>query len=253
LYRSAFPPKTRKPFNAVRIPLAQLQRDSHNRWEGLIFVFTSGPRKPLIMNLRGIDFYNEASGRFLNQFKSQYYVYGGAERRKLKSVLIPSGTSLTYRIPFFRKAGGEKDDRIFFDGYLEKLHNDPMSFELIVNGEKLISQKVVKSNLPSYFKRSIRQDTKTLLMEIRVNGPSGNLCVLGNMKIIRNRDSYETYNLDKDPVEKHQVNAKGKLEEMIKSAGVFRNKIIKSAKRTPHRRKLPKKALERLKTLGYLN
>jgi arylsulfatase A-like enzyme len=120
-----------------------------------------------------------------NEPHLDYFKYGGADRKKMKAVFIPVGSTLTYQIqttPYLYK-------KVTIDGYLGSVGEKPITFKITANGKPIVEKKI--SVGPPYFKVRVDPEEDRLTLAISVegeNGTVGAVGVLGNMCLYRRID-----------------------------------------------------------------
>lgn len=158
----------------------------------------SRTKKPGPIVLRQVLFFNEcyhrcdsfsnanrADKRSENEPRLDYFKYGGADRKKLKSVFIPAGTTLTYTF----RAAPYKYKKITIDGYLGSVGEKPITFKIMANGTPVVEKKI--SVGPPYFRVRVdpRDGDHLLTLSITVEGENGSMGALGNMCLYRRTDN----------------------------------------------------------------
>jgi arylsulfatase A-like enzyme len=115
-----------------------------------------------------------------------YFKYGGLDRRQLKSVFIPAGSTLTYTIPIETAPNQALPQKLFLDGYLGSVEGKPLTFKITINKKTVVLRETSTGKDVSFFKSEIEPRQHNLKMSITVSGQSGGTGVLGNMSIYRN-------------------------------------------------------------------
>ncbi|MDW7760066.1 MAG: sulfatase-like hydrolase/transferase [Acidobacteriota bacterium] len=109
-----------------------------------------------------------------------YHRYGGADRRRLKSVFFPAGTEATYTLV---PNPEREEEPVVIDGYLGSVDGRDVGFEIRINEDVLVSGKA-GSDI-EHFREVIpsARAAGPLVMTIRVTGESGQVGFLGNMSV----------------------------------------------------------------------
>lgn len=120
-----------------------------------------------------------------NEPRLDYFKYGGADRKKMKAVFIPAGSTLTYTI----RVTPYKYKKITIDGYLGSVGEKPVTFKITANGNPVVDKKI--SVGPPYFRVRVdpRDDDDRLTLSIIVEGENGSMGALGNMCLYRRTDN----------------------------------------------------------------
>ncbi len=152
-------------------------------------------KKPEPILLHQVLFFNECYRRYdsfshvngpdklyENEPHLDYFKYGGVDRKKVKSVFIPAGSTLTYTV----QSTPYKYKKITIDGYLGSIGEKPITFKIMANGDPVVEKKI--SVGLSYFKVRMDPREDRLTLSITVEGENGTVGALGNMCLYRRTD-----------------------------------------------------------------
>lgn len=125
-----------------------------------------------------------------------YFKYGGADRRLLKSVFIRPGTTLTYSIganTTGANTGKNKNQKIVLEGYLGSVGEKPLRFEISVNGKPMVVKDV--SHKVPFFRVEVTPIKGTLTLAVSLSGEKNGMGALGNVCFYRHFSVQERRNV----------------------------------------------------------
>ncbi|UCH97807.1 MAG: sulfatase-like hydrolase/transferase, partial [Candidatus Aminicenantes bacterium] len=146
----------------------------------LIKITPQGKKKKVRIKIRNLSLLSRKFKIIEDMPRLDYFKYGGFDRRRLKSVFLRPGSTLTYSIA----ATSPAHQKIFLDGYLGSVDEKPLTFKILVNEKPVVFEKVSKGI--SYFKSEVESRQDRLKLTIHVSGESSGIGVLGNVSFYRN-------------------------------------------------------------------
>jgi len=146
---------------------------------GMMIRITPLRNTALNIKLKRLEIMDRRIKPFNGMPSAHYYKYGGADRRKMSSVFIPAGSTLTYSIPIETHSKGE----ILLDGYFGSVGEKPLILKIFENTTPLVIRPAGKT--VSYFKGRLQTETGTIKLTIQVEGSPGLVGVVGNLSFFR--------------------------------------------------------------------
>jgi arylsulfatase A-like enzyme len=168
-------PGKERGFKRIALPLTHLP----GPLAGVLFKIIPGGKRSPRVKIKSLRLCNSQYREYEDMPRLDYFTYGGFERRRIKSVFIPAGGSLTYSILPAHAA------ETILDGYLASKDGRPLTVEFSVNGEAAAIRKITGEKGVSYFRAGLAARQGRLTLSVAVKGERGAIAVIGNMAISR--------------------------------------------------------------------
>jgi arylsulfatase A-like enzyme len=184
--QTSFAAGKNRPFKTIPIHLTKMPGPDKTPPAGILVKVKPIRKNKVKVKIKNVRLLNHGFKIYEKMPHLDYFKYGGVDRRQLKSVFIPAGSTLTYTIPIEAAANRALPQKLFLDGYLGSVEGKPLTFKISINKKTVVLRETSTGKGVSFFKSEIEPRQLNLKLAITVSGQSGGTGVIGNMSLYRN-------------------------------------------------------------------
>jgi len=177
ILHKSLPGKTGKKFRKVFLDFSQPFGWKKKKIARFNIKINSLEKKQIKVKLKNIRMLSHLTRLYEKIPAMEYFRFGGAARKRLKSVFLPVGSKTEYTVSTL------SDEIVFMDGYLGSVDDRGISFKIFSGGKTILSKNELRQI--THFKSKLIPKNGEIKLVFEVSGQSGGVGIIGNMSIYR--------------------------------------------------------------------